>query len=235
MVGSPTDQGILIKIPLSRPDIIAIDGPAATGKSVIGRLLAERMGYRFLDTGTMYRAITWLAINQDINPRDEAALADLALRSDIQVDEKDARVFINGISLPLEDQRTEIDKKVSLVARVQGVRKAMVKQQQMLAAKGKIVVAGRDIGTVVVPNAPLKLYFQASAQERAKRRYQELRDLGHSAEFNQVLEELSARDKLDSERTHSPLRAAADAHIIDSEGLTIEQVLEKILALIRED
>jgi len=204
---------------------------------VIGRLLAERMGYRFLDTGTMYRAITWLAMNQGINPQDEAALADLALRSDIQVDEKDARVLINGTSLPLEDQRKEIDKKVSLVARVQGVRKAMVKQQQTLAAKGKIVVAGRDIGTVVVPNAPLKLYFQASTQERAKRRYQELRDLGYPAEFNQVLEELSARDKLDSERTHSPLRPAADAHIIDSEGLTIEQVLEKILALIliRED
>jgi cytidylate kinase len=219
---------------LSRPNIIAIDGPVATGKSVVGRRLAQRLGYRFLDTGAMYRALTWLAIEQNIDPNDEASLVSLAESATITVGENGEQVFINGRLVPLEEQRLEIGKTVSLVAQVPGVRNAMVHQQRQIAREGKIVMAGRDIGTVVAPSAPLKLYFQASGQERTKRRYEELRARGHAVELDQVLEEMAARDRLDSERVHSPLRPARDAHLIDTEGLTVEQVVEKLMELIGE-
>ena len=217
---------------MCRPDIIAIDGPVATGKSVVGRLLAKRLGYRFLDSGAMYRALTWLAIDQGINVEDEGSLVVLSSSSTIGVGEGEDEVFINGKLVPLEEQRIEIDKKVSLVAQVPEVREALVHQQRQLAEGGRMVIVGRDIGTVVVPNAPLKLYFQASPLERSKRRYQELRARGHKVELDQVLEEMETRDKLDSERVHSPLIPADDAHLINTEELIIEQVVEKILKLI---
>ncbi len=215
-------------------DVIAIDGPVATGKTVVGLLLAERMGYRFLDTGTMYRAVTWLAMSQGVDLDDEDALADLARHAEIEVAGRDGRAMVNGSPAPLEERRAEIDKRVSLVARVPGVRTALVEKQRRMAEEGGIVLAGRDIGTVVAPDAPLKLYFQASAEERAKRRYEELRRAGHPVEFNRVLEETLARDKLDSERANSPLRPAADARLIDSEGLTVADVVERIMEMIEQ-
>ena len=221
-------------VPLSIPSVIAIDGPVATGKTVVGRLLAQRLGYKFLDTGTMYRAITWLAMKQGIDLEDEESLVKLALNSNIQASDKESGVIISVTPATLEEHRTEIDKKISLVSKVQGVREALVKQQQMLAAEGGIVVAGRDIGTVVTPNAPVKLYFQASSRERAKRRHQELCSMGRPMEFAQVLEDLEARDKLDSERAHSPMHPADDAHVIDSEGMTIDDVVQRALELIEK-
>ena len=198
----------------------------------MGRQLAQRLGYRFLDTGAMYRALAWLAIEQGIDVEDEEALANLASSSTIGIGEKEGEVFVNGRLAPLEDQRTEIEKKVSLVARIPEVRRAMVDQQHQLAKGGKMVMAGRDIGTVVIPNAPLKLYFQASIQERAKRRYLEMQAQGHDVELDKVLDEIVTRDKLDSERAHSPLQPAEDARLIDTEGLTVVQVEDKILKLI---
>ena len=198
----------------------------------MGRLLARQLGYQFLDTGAMYRALAWLAIEQGIDFEDEDALSNLASNSTIGIGGKDDEVFVNGRLAPLEEQRTEIDKKVSLVARMPEVRRAMVDQQRRLAKGGKMVMAGRDIGTVVVPNAPLKLYFQASVQERAKRRYLELQAQGHDVELDRVLDEIVARDRLDSERAHSPLQPAEDSRLIDTEGLTVVQVEEKILKLI---
>ena len=219
---------------LSRPSVIAIDGPVATGKSVVGRLLAERLGYKFLDTGTMYRAVTWLAMKQGIDLDDEESLAQLALNSDIQVPDTEASANNSVTSATLEKHRIDIDKKISVVSKVKGVREALVKKQQMLAAEGEIVVVGRDIGTVVTPNAPVKLYFQASSRERAKRRHQELSSSGRPMELSEVLKDLEARDKLDSERAHSPLHPADDAHVIDSEGMTIEDVLQRALELIEK-
>ena len=220
------------KIPLSRLDIIAIDGPVATGKSVVGRLLAKRLGYRFLDSGAMYRAITWLAIDQGINVEDHASVSMLSSGSTIGLGQKEGEVFINGQLVPLESKRIEIDKKVSLIARLPKVREILVEQQQHLAEGGNIVIVGRDIGTVVAPDAAVKLYFQASTLERSKRRYQELLSRGHNVELHQVLDEIVTRDKLDSERVYSPLQPAADAHIIDTEGLDIKEVVENILKLI---
>ena len=180
----------------------------------------------------MYRALTWLAIDQGINVEDEASLAALSSSSTISLGEGEDEVFINDRLVPLEEQRIEIDKKVSLVAQVPEVREALVRQQKQLAEGGKMVIVGRDIGTVVVPDASLKLYFQASPLERSKRRHQELQARGHDVEIDQVLAEIETRDKLDSERAHSPLQPADDAHLIDTEGLIIEQVVQKILKLL---
>ena len=223
---------LLNKIPLSRLNIIAIDGPVATGKSVVGRLLAKRLGYRFLDSGAMYRAITWLAIDQGINVEDHDSVSMLSSSSTIELGQREGEVFINGHLVPLEGKRIEIDKKVSLIARLPKVREILVEQQQHLAEGGNIVIVGRDIGTVVVPNAAVKLYFHASTLERSKRRYQELLSRGHDVELDQVLDEIVTRDKLDSERVYSPLQPATDAHIIDTEGLDIKEVVENILKLI---
>jgi len=180
----------------------------------------------------MYRAITWLAIDQGIDVEDHASVNMLSSGSTIGLGQKEGEVFINGHLVPLEGKRIEIDKKVSLIARLPKVREILVEQQQHLAKEGNIVIVGRDIGTVVAPNAAVKLYFQASTLERSKRRYQELLSRGHDVELDQVLDEIATRDKLDSERVYSPLQPADDAHIIDTEGLDIEEVVENILKLI---
>ena len=184
-----------------------------------------------MDTGVMYRAMAWYAAEQGVDPLDEASLERLALAATMRVAEDDGTVFVNGRKAPLEERRREIDKTVSLVARVGGVRKAMVKQQRQIAATGGIVLAGRDIGTVVAPDAPLKIYLDASDKERALRRCKELEAQGLKVEFQSILTQLEGRDKMDTEREHSPLRPAGDAHIINTEGITIEQVLKKALEL----
>ncbi len=220
------------RIPLAKPQIIAIDGPVATGKSVVGRLLAEGLGFRFVDTGMMYRAVTWLALDQGLDMNDEASLTSLAASSTIRVEKGEDKVLINGRLVPLQGRRAEIEKWVSLVSRVPGVREALLKQQQQMLKEGKIVMVGRDVGTVVAPNAPLKWYFRASLHERAKRRYHELQAQGSSVQLEQVQREMAARDKLDSERAYSPLKPAEDARFIDTEGLTVEQVVDKNLKMI---
>ena len=221
-----------MKTPLPKPNLIAIDGAVATGKSVVGRRLARRLGYRFLDTGAMYRAVTWLAMERGVKPDDETSLTELAAAACFQMSEKGDELLVDGAPLPLEEHRARIDKFVSPVSKVPGVREALVRKQRRMASEGKIVIAGRDIGTVVAPQAPVKLFFKASAAERARRRYKELVDEGKCIQFAQVLSDLEARDKLDSERAHSPLRPAADARIIDSDCLTVEQVTERALAMI---
>ena len=182
----------------------------------------------------MYRALTWLALEHGIDVEDEASLACLAREAAIEVGDEEGQVTINGQPVPLEPRRREIDQKVSLVATVAQVRESLVRRQRDLAKGGRIVVAGRDIGTVVLPNAPLKLFFLASTPERANRRYRELRDRRHDVEHHRILEEMETRDKLDSQRTHSPLRPATDAHIINTDGVNVEQVVEIILKLIKD-
>ncbi len=215
---------------MPKPATIAIDGPGAVGKSAIGSLLAQRLGYRFLDTGAMYRALTWLALKLGIDLEDEKALEELALGASIELAAE--AVMVAGRDVTGDIRGEEVERGVSLVAKVAGVRRALVAQQRQMAQGGRVVVAGRDIGTVVLPHAELKLYLAASAEERAHRRYLELVQRGEEANYEQVLAELKRRDKIDSERALAPLQPAPDAKIIDTDGLNIEQVLAEIMGII---
>jgi len=217
------------------PSMIAIDGPVAAGKSTIGRLLARRLGYRFADTGAMYRALTWKAIRLNIDLEDEEALSRLATNTKIELPSTgDSGVLVNGQDITADIQNFEVEAGVSLVAKVARVREVLVKQQQRLAQGGKIVMAGRDIGTTVLPHAELKVYLVASIEKRAKRRYLELIERGETADYHTILADLIRRDEIDSERTISPLQPASDARIIDTDGLSPQQVLSEILGMMGE-
>ena len=215
---------------MPNPATIAIDGPVAVGKSAIGSLLAQRLGYRFLDTGAMYRALTWLALELGIDLEDEKALEELALGANIELAAE--AVMVAGRDVTGDIRGEEVERGVSLVAKVAGVRRALVAKQQQLAQGGQVVMAGRDIGTVVLPHAELKLYLAASPEERARRRHLELVQRGEEAHYEQVLAELKRRDKIDSERALAPLQPAPDAKVIDTDGLNIEQVLAEIMGII---
>ncbi len=215
---------------MPKPATIAIDGPGAVGKSAIGSLLAQRLGYRFLDTGAMYRALTWLALELGIDLEDEKALEELASGARIELAAE--AVMVAGRDVTGDIRGEEVERGVSLVAKVAGVRRALVAQQRQMAQGGRVVVAGRDIGTVVLPRAELKLYLAASPEERARRRHLELVQRGEKAHYEQVLAELKRRDKIDSERALAPLQPAPDAKIIDTDGLNIEQVLAEIMGII---
>lgn len=215
---------------MPKPATIAIDGPVAAGKSAIGSLLAQRLGYRFLDTGAMYRALTWLAIELGIDLEDEKALEELAVGASIELAPE--AVTVDGRDVTSDIRREDVERGVSLVAKVAGVRRALVAKQRQMSQGGQVVVAGRDIGTVVLPHAELKLYLAASPEERARRRYLELVQRGQEASYDQVLAELKRRDKIDSERALAPLQPAPDAKVINTAGLNIEQVLAEIMDII---
>lgn len=218
------------------PRTITIDGPSAAGKSSVGHRLAQRLGYAFLDTGAMYRALTWLALERGTDPEDEAALGALARRAKIEVgppppggDESSVRVEGRDVTPLL--RATVVEQAVSLVSRVPAVRRALVELQRRLATNGPVVVTGRDIGTVVLPQADLKVYLDASLEERARRRHLELVAMGRETTVAEVLEEIRRRDSLDQGRETSPLRPAPDAVVINTDGLSLEQVVERILVL----
>ncbi|MDE2779242.1 MAG: (d)CMP kinase [Chloroflexota bacterium] len=218
-----------------RVGAIAIDGQAAAGKTVVGRELALRLGCPFLDTGIMYRAVTWLALNEGVSMEDEAALRELASGSAMRPgDRADNGILLGDRMLGPELRTAEVDQHVSLVARVSGVRREMVSQQRDIAARacqesGGIVMVGRDIGTVVLPDADLKVFMVASPEVRAQRRYNELTSQGQAADYQEILDNALSRDRIDSQRTDSPLAQAADALLVDTSDLTIEQVVGKIL------
>lgn len=219
---------------MPKPSMIAIDGPVASGKSTLGRLLAQRLGYRFVDTGAMYRALTWRAIKLSIDLEDEEELSQLAANTKIEFAPPGDNVLIDGHDVTREIQDWEVEAGVSLVARVAGVRKVLVEQQRGLAQKGEIVMAGRDIGTTVLPHAELKVYLVASIEERARRRYLELVERGEAADYETILADLIRRDEIDSERPISPLQPAPEARIIDTDGLSADQVLSEILSMMGE-
>jgi len=220
------------------PSIIAIDGPAASGKSTIGALLAEQLGYIYFDTGVMYRAVTWAALDRGIGIGDEAAVT--ALAEQVQIDVlaptvKDGRqytVMCDGRDVTWAIRTPEVDRHVSPVSVYPGVRTAMTAQQRRIGLSGRVVMVGRDIGTVVLPEAPLKIYLDASVEERARRRQKEIRSRGESAEFEQVLAGLVRRDQIDSERATAPLRPADDAIIVDSTDLDIDGVMQVVKRLV---
>ena len=214
---------------------IAIDGPVASGKSAVGSRLARHLGYRLVDTGMMYRAITCLALDEGIDLGDEATLAALGAAAKIDVqpgpagDPEGARVLVNGNDVTARLRSPEVGEAVSLVSRVPGVRRAMVAIQREIANQGRVVMVGRDIGTVVLPDAPLKAYLDASAGERARRRHAEVQAAGRTETLDEVRTELAMRDKIDRQRDASPLRPAEDALVINTDKMTIQQVVDAIL------
>ena len=220
-----------------KPQIIAIDGPVAVGKSSVGLLLARELHYVFLDTGTMYRTFTWKVLKLGISPEDENGLCHLAsiTRFDFIASQGEhLSVLIDGDDVSSELLSPEIEKNVSLISRIAGVRHVMVAEQRKLAQRGKAIMAGRDIGTVVLPWAELKIFLTASTEERARRRYEELLERGQNMSPETALAELKERDDIDIRRTISPLKPAADAIIVDTENLSLEQVVAKIFALVVE-
>lgn len=221
-------------------DVIAMDGPAASGKTTIGRMLAEWLRCRFLDTGFMYRAVTLAALRRGVDVGEETAVTHLAAVIDIDArlpeeGEEDGRLYtalLDGEDITWAIRAPDVDAHVSQVASYPGVRAEMVRQQQLFAAKGPCVVVGRDIGTVVLPDAAYKLYITASAAERARRRWHDRQQQGHAAGYEAILADVVRRDEIDSSREHSPLRPADDAVMIDTTGRSPEAVLAEIVALL---
>jgi len=223
---------------LSFPSIIAIDGPAASGKSTLAKRLAEYLGYLYFDTGVMYRAITWVALDRNISLDDEPAVTALADAVTIDVqsptvdDGRDFDVLVEGQDITWDIRRADVEANVSLVSAYPGVRKALSAQQRRVGLRGRVVMVGRDIGTVVLPEAQLKIYLDASVEERARRRYDERVARGDQVSFEEVLDAMRKRDQIDSTRDVAPLRAADDAIVIDSDRLDIESVLRETKALV---
>ena len=223
------------------PNCIAIDGPAASGKSTVANLLAEKIGYLYFDTGVMYRAVTWMALERVSSVEDEALVTDLAESVPIEVhppsveDGRDYDVLVEGEDITWKIRLPEVDANVSPVSAYPGVRAALTVQQRRIGLQGKIVMVGRDIGTVVMPDAEVKIYLDASAEERARRRYAERVERGEDVNYEAILEKMRRRDKIDSTRKIAPLRAADDAVIIDTDNLEIEEVVLKIEKLLATD
>jgi cytidylate kinase len=223
---------------LTIPEIIALDGPAASGKSTLAKRLAEQLNYLYFDTGVMYRAVTWIVIQRGAAFEDEAAVTHLAENVPIDVrpptvdDGRDYDVWMDGQDITWDIRLPEVEANVSIVSAYPGVRKALSAQQRRIGMKGHVVMVGRDIGTVVLPEAELKLYLDASVEERARRRYEERAARGNQVSYETILAAMRRRDQIDSTREVAPLKAAEDAIVIDSDGKSIEQVLAETLALV---
>jgi CMP/dCMP kinase len=223
---------------MATPRTVAIDGPAGAGKSTIGALVAERLGYTFLDTGAMYRAVALGALRRGIDPDDGPRLTDLARQLRIAIGPPTVRdgraytVLLDGADVTWDIRSPEVDRIVSQTARVPFVRDVMVEQQRAIADRGRIVMVGRDIGTIVLPKAERKVFLTASAAERARRREEELAARGEKRSRQDLLAEILRRDELDSKRTVAPLRAADDAIVVETDGLSVREALDRVLQVI---
>ncbi len=219
--------------------VIAIDGFSSTGKSSISKIIADKLGIVHLDTGALYRGITWFALQNCLNDNDTINLEQLFSsfpHIDLQFknDEGELVLYLNHINISKEIRSNEVSDNVSFIAKQKEVRDFLLQSQRNLAEKGGIIMDGRDIGTVVLPNADFKFFLTASIDERTKRRYQELLSLGIEADENLVRENLIARDKIDSEREIAPLTKAADAIIVDNTMLTKKETIETILSYLKK-
>ena len=220
------------------PKIIAIDGPAASGKSTLAERLADYLHYLYFDTGVMYRAVTLAAIQSLKSVDDELAVTHLAgqvqidVRSPSQNDGRKYDVLLDGKDITWQIRDAEVDANVSQVSTYPGVREAMTAQQRRIGQRGLVVMVGRDIGTVVLPEAALKVYLDASIEERARRRYRELCQRGEKVSYDEILNSLRRRDQIDSTRELAPLRPAKDAVIVNSDGLDEEEVFQKVKDLL---
>lgn len=219
--------------PVPRGKVIAIDGPAGSGKSTTAKIVAERLGYTYLDTGAMYRALTYYALENKINPADEKKLAEIAEQLPLEFRRKDGGnlVYLNGQDISSEIRTPEVTKNVSEVSAHLLVRKAMVAKQKEFGMNGSIVAEGRDTTTVVFPDADLKIYMDASVTERARRRLLDLSNMGIESDLSEQEQDICRRDEYDSGREHSPLTRAKDAEVIDTTNLTIEEQVDRIVEL----
>ena len=215
-----------------RGPVIAIDGPAGSGKSTVSRLLAEKLGLTYIDTGAMYRAVALKAREEDIDIEDEDKLKKLCSRINLHF--KDNRIFVDNRDYSKEIRKASAGPLSSRVSAKKVVREAMVALQRSMAENGSVVMEGRDIGTVVFPDADIKFYLDASADVRGKRRYLELKDKDRSVSLEKVIEEVKARDDRDSTRDYSPLKRADDAIHIDTSNMKIEDVVKKMVEAIRK-
>ena len=221
------------------PKTIAIDGPAASGKSSIGQELAVKLGYLFLDTGLMYRAVTWAALNQNIEITDEKRVNAVAQQIKINIqpptvkDDRQCDVFVNKKDITWLIRSQKVNDNVSQVSAYAGVREELTAQQCMIGKQGNIVMVGRDIGTVVLPDADLKIFLEASVEERAHRRHKEILEHEGNETYQEILVSMRRRDEIDSQRSLAPLKPAKDAIIISTDGKNKEQVIQEILHLIK--
>ncbi len=222
------------------PDTIAIDGPAAAGKSTIGELLAKDLDYLYFDTGVMYRAVTLAALQRGVDIEDEEKVGRLAEEVRINVcqptieDGRQYTVYVDDQDVTWDLRRPEVDSNVSPVSAYPAVRAALTEQQRRIGQRGKVVMVGRDIGTVVLPDAPLKIYIDATVEARAGRRYLENLQRGQVCKYKDILRDMRRRDRIDSERDAAPLRPAADAVIIDTTNLDVAQVMLLVRQLVEE-
>ncbi len=226
---SPNPEGVRI---------IAIDGPAASGKSTLAERLASRIGYLYFDTGVMYRAVTLAGLRAGISPSDEKRITELAseisidVRPTSQTDGRQYDVVVNGEDVTWEIRSEEVDANVSEISAYSGVRQAMTERQREIGKRGDVIMVGRDIGTVVLPEADLKLYLDASVEARARRRYEERQARGEEVDYDEILESMRIRDRIDSSRDVAPLHPADDAVIIDTTVLSIDETTDRALELI---
>jgi cytidylate kinase len=221
---------------MGTPTTIALDGPAASGKTTVGEILARQLGYLLFDTGVMYRAAALVALRRGIPITDEAAVT--AMTEELEIDVcpptvEDGRLYtvlVDGQDVTHDIRSPDVDAAVSPVSAYAGVRDALTAQQRRIGERGQVVMVGRDIGTVVLPNAQLKIYLDATPQERAKRRLGDRRARGEQMSLDEVLAGVLRRDEIDSGREHAPLRMAEDAVLIDSTNLSVQEVLARIQA-----
>ena len=218
---------------MTLPSVIAIDGPAASGKTAVGKELAQRLGYRFIDTGLMYRACTYLALRSGVSMDDETALTELAasVRMVLVPSAQGNRLLVDDEDVTDHLRTPEVDGSVSSVARVRGVRIAMIAAQRRMAEEGQVVMVGRDIGSGVLPYAA-KVYLNASSQERVRRRLAEIEAGGARVTADEVRDNLEMRDRMDTERADGPLLAAADAVRVETDGLAVHEVTDHVLELL---
>lgn len=219
-----------------RKPIIAIDGPAGAGKSTVAREVARRLGYLFISTGAMYRAVAWKVLNNGIALDDTELIGRLAAQSEIELsgDADSSCITIDGREITEEVSRPGVSQAASVVSTIPAVRRALVSRQQEMGRAGGVVMEGRDIGTHVFPNAEIKIYLDASSEARSRRRYAEETDRGISPiSFGQMKNEIEERDTRDKTRADSPLTQAEDAIYIDSSAMTISQVVERIIGIVR--
>lgn len=218
-----------------KQNVIAIDGPAGAGKSTVARQVATALGFVYIDTGAMYRAVACRAIELGLTVNDQAKLAELAARIDIRL-EQDAgalRIWADGSDVTEMIRSAAVTAVVASISQAPEVRRAMVRLQREMAETGRAVLDGRDIGTVVVPDACVKIFLTASSEERARRRYAELKEKGYNPDLSALKKEMEERDRMDCERDLSPLVQASDAVLVDTTGLSIEDVVSKIATMYR--
>ena len=214
---------------MDRKTSIAIDGPAGAGKTTIAREVARRLGLKYVDTGAMYRAVAWKSLDAGIPLSDEEAIVEMAGKMTIDFRPGDGRIFVDGLDVSEAIRTPEVTRLSSPVSAISGVRRHLVAQQQRLAGGGGVVMEGRDIGSVVLPNAEFKVFLTASVDERARRRFLEMKAKGMDVDIEALKKDIQERDVRDSTRSDSPLTRVPDAVVIDSDKLTIEEVIEEVI------